>query len=69
MPEEMTTLRDVWEDRGMSPTRVAGRAGISTTTLYRMLHKEPNISKHSIRKVCEVLRISEEQYDQLQPER
>jgi len=63
----MTTLQDVWKDRHLRPTEVAGQAGISLPTLYKMLRKDPSVQRHLIQDVCTVLGITLSQYDQLKP--
>ncbi len=60
----METLRDVWERKGLSPTWVAAQASISTTTLYKMNRKE-HVAERTVARVCEVLNISQQQYDAL----
>jgi DNA-binding Xre family transcriptional regulator len=62
------TLRELWDSKGMSPTEVAGAAGISTPTLYKMNRKE-RVHKNNVRAVCQVLGISEKEYNQLEPEK
>ena len=62
------TLKDVWEVRQLSPTEVAGQAGISLPTLYKMNRKE-RVHKNNIRAVCQVLGISEGEYKELEAER
>ena len=61
----MTTLRDLWQARGMTSTRVAGQAGISVPTLYKMNRKEP-VSMRTIDDVCRVLGITRRDYDALE---
>ncbi len=61
----MTTLRDIWLQRGMTSTRVAGLAGISVPTLYKMNRKE-QVSMRTIDDVCRVLKISRAEYDRLE---
>lgn len=58
------TLRELWESKNMSPTRVAGLAGITTTTLYKMNRKQ-RVAPRTIEDVCRVLGISLQQYEQL----
>lgn len=60
----MTTLRDLWIARGMTSTRCAGLAGISTPTLYKMNRKE-QVSMRTIDDVCRVLGITRAEYDAL----
>jgi DNA-binding Xre family transcriptional regulator len=59
------TLKDVWEQKGLSPTQVAAQAGISTPTLYKMLHKE-KVASRTIADVCRVLGITRKEYDKLE---
>lgn len=59
------TLRELWEQRGLSPTQVAGQANISTTTLYKMNRKEP-VARRTVASVCNVLNISREEYQTLE---
>ncbi len=61
----MTTLRDLWQQRGMTSTRVAGLAGISVPTLYKMNRKEA-VSMRTIEDVCRVLGITRAEYDALE---
>lgn len=61
----MTTLRDLWQQRGMTSTRVAGQAGISVPTLYKMNRKE-QVSMRTIDDVCRVLGITRAEYDSLE---
>lgn len=62
------TLRELWEDRGFSPTQVAAQAGITTTTLYKMNRKE-SVSSRTIASVCHVLNITRDQYRELTEEK
>jgi DNA-binding Xre family transcriptional regulator len=62
------TLKQVWEEKGLSPTEVAGRAGISTTTLYKMNRKE-RVNSRNIANVCNVLSITRQQYDELEADK
>lgn len=64
----MTTLRDVWISKGMTSTQVAGLAGISVPTLYRMNRKEhgKGVNPRNIHKVCEILAISQEVFETLE---
>lgn len=62
------TLREVWERRGLSPTEVAGQAGISTPTLYKMNRRE-RVNPRNIIKVCEVLGITRQQYEALEADK
>ena len=65
----MSTLRDLWEDKRMTPTEVAGLSRISVTTLYKMNKKNPKdpVSDKTIRNVCKALNISVEDYEKLDP--
>lgn len=65
----MTTLRDLWESKGLSPTELAARAGISQMTLYRMNRRDSNILARNIAKVCQQLGITREEYDRLEPDK
>lgn len=49
----------------MTPTEVAGQAGISLPTLYKMNRKE-NVHRNNIDAVCRVLGITRQQYNQLE---
>jgi Cro/C1-type HTH DNA-binding domain len=49
----------------MTPTEVAGAAGISMPTLYKMARKE-RVHRNNVRAVCQVLGISEKEYNQLE---
>ncbi len=60
----MTTLKDLWENRGISPTQLAAQAGITTPTLYKMNKKE-RVAAASIVSVCKALGITRKQYDEL----
>lgn len=62
------TLKNLWEQAGLTPTEVAGRAGISLPTLYKMVRKE-RVHRNNIRAVCQVLSISEDMYQHLQAEK
>lgn len=59
------TLKELWERRDMTPTEVAGQAGISLPTLYKMNRKE-NVHRNNIDAVCRVLGITRQQYNQLE---
>ena len=61
----MTTLRDLWQRKGMTSTRLAGQAGISVPTLYKMNRKE-QVSMRTIDDVCRVLGITRAEYDALE---
>lgn len=61
------TLKELWEDKGFSPTQLAAQAGISTQTLYRMNKKDTSVSGKTIASVCRVLEITRKEYDQLEP--
>jgi len=61
----MTTLRDLWKARGMTSTRLAGQAGISVPTLYKMNRKE-QVAMRTIDDVCRVLGITRADYDALE---
>lgn len=65
----MATLRDIWERKRLSPTEVAGLARISLPTLYKMNKKEGGVRKRTIRDVCEVLGITQEEYEDLEAEK
>lgn len=62
----MTTLRDLWIERGWTSTRLAGLAGVSIATLYKMNRRE-KVSMRTIDDVCRVLKISRQEYDSLLP--
>lgn len=61
----MTTLRDLWIAQGMTSTRLAGLAGISVPTLYKLNRKE-RVSMRTIDDVCRVLGITRAEYDSLE---
>lgn len=61
----MTTLRDIWTQRGMTSTEVASRAGISVPTLYRANRKE-RVYPKNLKDICRVLNITLAEYDQLE---
>jgi DNA-binding Xre family transcriptional regulator len=63
------TLRGLWESKGLSPTEVAARAGISVNTLYRMNRRDPTVSGKNVAKVCSALDIDRSTYDKLEPDR
>jgi DNA-binding Xre family transcriptional regulator len=61
-------LKDVWIERGLTATQVAGKAGISTATLYRMNAKVgPQTRPQTIARVCEILELTIRQYRALVP--
>jgi len=62
------TLRELWESRGLSPTRVAAQAGISTPTLYKMNRKE-HVAARTIVSVCKALGITRQDYEALDAEK
>lgn len=62
----MTTLKDLWENRGLSSTQVAGMARISVPTLYKANRKE-NLNPQILFRICSVLGISKADYDKLEP--
>lgn len=61
----MTTLRDLWIGKNMTSAQVAGQAGISVPTLYRMNRKE-GVNPRHLNAVCRVLGITRAEYDALE---
>lgn len=61
------TLKDLWESRGILPTTLAGQAGISVPTLYKIARKEHAL-RNNVKAVCDVLGISLAEYQQLEAE-
>jgi DNA-binding phage protein len=59
---EMTTLRDVWTQKGMRSTQVAAASGISIGTLYRCNRKEDDVQFSTVVAVCKVLGLSLDEY-------
>ncbi len=62
------TLREIWENKGYSPTQVAAAANISVTTLYKVNRKE-QVSNRTLIDVCKALGVSRQQYDQLEADK
>lgn len=61
----MTTLKELWESKRLSPTQVAAAAGISIATLYKLNHKQ-RVSNRVTVSICEALGITKEQLEGLQ---
>jgi DNA-binding Xre family transcriptional regulator len=62
----MATLRDIWLSRGMNSTQVAAAARCSVPTLYKLNRKEDEgVAFAIVKRVCVVLGLSLDQYDQL----
>lgn len=60
----LNTLKDVWEQKMMSPTQVAGLANISVATLYKINRKE-RVNARNLASVLQVLGLSRQQYEAL----
>jgi DNA-binding Xre family transcriptional regulator len=58
----MTTLRDVWIEKGMNSTEVAAQAHISVPTLYKLNRKEKGVAIGIVQRVCAVLGLSLDEY-------
>ncbi len=64
----MATLRDIWIAKGMNSTQVAAAAGCSIPTLYKLNRKggeEDGVAIGIVRRVCNVLGLSLDQYERL----
>ena len=59
------TLRELWEQKRLSPTELAGQARISVPTLYKINRKEP-VREGNIKAVCRVLDITRDQFNELE---
>lgn len=63
----MPTLRDIWKQKGMTSTQVAGLAGISVPSLYKLNRKEEDVNFSTVRAVCKVLGLSLDEFANLDP--
>lgn len=60
----MATLKEIWQEKGMTAEEVAVQADVSSKTVYRINAKE-HVSPRSLRRVLKVLDISLEDYRKL----
>jgi DNA-binding Xre family transcriptional regulator len=60
----MATLKEVWEGKGLSVEEVAAKADVSTMTVYR-INKGQHVSFKSLRRVCQAIGITVEEYKAL----
>lgn len=60
-----TTLKDIWEGKGLSPTQMAGLADVSLGTLYKV-HRKEQVNRKNLVKVLKALELSQQEYDQLE---
>jgi len=60
----MSTLKEIWDNQGLTIEEVAARADVSIQTVYR-INRGQHVSLKSLRRVCQALGITIEQYKAL----
>lgn len=63
----MTTLKDIWQHKGLTAEELAVQADVSSKTVYR-INKKEHVSPRSLRRVLKILDISIDDYRNLSKE-
>lgn len=58
----MSTLRDIWQARGMNSVEVAAAAKCSVATLYKLNRQEQGVAIGTVKRVCAVLGLSLDEF-------
>jgi len=61
----MATLKEIWDNKGLTIEEVAAKADVSIQTVYR-INRGQHVSLKSLRRVCQALDITIEQYKALE---
>jgi len=61
----MATLKEVWESKGLTIEEVAAKADVSTQTVYR-INRGQHVLFKSLRRVCQAIGITVEEYKALE---